>query len=346
MNMTMIQESARLHLALIGCGRIAESHLEAIAQNPACRLVSVVDVREEAAQKAAEKFGAEACVDYRSVLRRDRLDAVIICTPPATHAEIALFFLEHNVHVLCEKPLAVSVEDATRMVKKAEQKGAVLMMASKFRYTEDVIAAKRLIASGALGEVALFENVFSGKVDMSGRWNSNKALSGGGVLIDNGCHSVDIARYLLGPIVEVQALEGKRVQPIEVEDSAVICFRTASEVMGTIDLSWSLHKERESFLDVYGTKGVAHVGWKSSKYKLYADGAWIPLGTGYDKQRAFAAQLENFAGAVAREEAPRITCQEALESVKVIQAAYRAMRLNQWVEIESEEALQLYRKAA
>ncbi len=344
--MTSKKENARFNLALIGCGRIAESHLEALAQNPECNLLSVVDVHEETARNAAVKLGCRAFTDYRHVLREDGLDAVIICTPPATHAEIALFFLEHNIHVLCEKPLAVRVEDAMRMVKTAEQKGAVLMMASKFRYTEDVIAAKRLIASGALGEIALFENVFSGKVDMSGRWNSRKALSGGGVLIDNGCHSLDIARYLLGPILEVQALEGKRLQPIEVEDSAVICFRTASEVMGTIDLSWSIQKEREFFIDIYGTKGAAHVGWKGSKYKLYENGAWIPFGAGYDKLRAFAAQLENFVGAAVREEAPLITRNEALDSVKVIQAAYHAMRLHQWVEVESKEPPHFYRKAA
>lgn len=339
-------EQLRLNVALIGCGRIAQSHLDALAQNPECNLTSVVDVNEEAARAVAAKFACRAFADYRDLARAGRLDAVIICTPPATHAEIALFFLAQKIHVLCEKPLAVRVEDALRMIKTAEQEGALLMMASKFRYTEDVIALRRLLASGALGEVALFENVFSGKTDMSTRWNSDKALSGGGVLIDNGCHSVDIARYLLGPIVEVQTLEGKRLQPIAVEDSVTLNFRTASEVMGTIDLSWSIHKERESFLDIYGTKGVAHVGWKNSKYKLYENGEWISLGTGYDKLRAFAAQLENFIGAIMGKATPLITGKDALESVKVIQAAYHAMQLRRWVEVESKEPLQVYRKAA
>ncbi len=344
--MTAKQEQARLNLALIGCGRIAQSHLEALAQNPACNLSCVVDVNEAAAQTVAAKFGSRVFADYREVARAEQIDAVIICTPPATHAEIALFFLEQNIHVLCEKPLAVRVEDALRMVRTAEQKGALLMMASKFRYTEDVIALKRLLVAGVLGEVALFENLFSGKTDMSGRWNSQKALSGGGVLIDNGCHSVDIARYLFGPILEVQAMEGKRLQAIAVEDTVTLNFRTASEVIGTIDLSWSIHKERESFLDIYGTKGVAHVGWKGSKYKLYENGEWIALGNGYDKLRAFAAQLENFVGAIKSEAAPLISSKDALESVKVIQAAYVAMQMKRWVEVESREPLQVYRKAA
>jgi predicted dehydrogenase len=344
--MTSITENARLNLALIGCGRIAQSHLEAIAQNPECNLLSVVDMHEEPAQNVAVKFGCRAFTDYRQVLSDGRPDAVIICTPPATHAEMALFFLDHGVHVLCEKPLAVRAEDAARMAKKAEGKGLVLMMASKFRYVDDMIAAKRLIASGLLGEVILFENVFSGKVDMSRRWNSQRELSGGGVLIDNGCHSVDVARYLLGPIVEVQAIEGMRVQPIDVEDTVLICFRTVSDVMGTVDLSWSIHKERESFIDIYGTKGVMHIGWKSSKYKLYENSAWVQFGAGYDKLRAFAGQLKNFAGTIKRKETPVIGPQDGLQSVKVIEAAYKSMRINKWVEVDETESFDFYRKAA
>ena len=98
------------------------------------------------------------------------------------------------------------------MVEKAQENDCLLMMASKFRYVDDVIKAKGVVDSGILGDIVLFENVFCSKVDMRNRWNSNRKVAGGGVLVDNGCHSVDIARYLLGPIVKVQAEEGKRVQ--------------------------------------------------------------------------------------------------------------------------------------
>ncbi len=344
--MSHMQTKAPLNLALIGCGRIAESHLEAIAQNSACTLSSVADMREEAAQKVAAQFGCHAFTDYREIVNHENVDAVIICTPPATHAEIALFFLEHGIHVLCEKPLAVCLEDAVLMAQTAAQKGLILMMASKFRYVQDIATAKSLLAAGLLGEVILFENVFSGKVDMTQRWNSQKELSGGGVLIDNGCHSVDIARNLFGPIVEVQAMAGKRVQPIEVEDAALLHLRTASHVVGMIDLSWSIHKERESFIDIYGTKGIMHIGWKGSKYKLYENSAWVPFGAGYDKLQAFSAQLENFAGAIKREEAPVIDLNDAVASVEVIETAYKAMHMNQWLKIEGTEFLTVYRKAA
>lgn len=334
-----------LDLALIGCGRIAQSHLEAIAKNPACRLQAVVDVREEMAQNVAAQFGCKAFSDYRLALDGNELDAVIICTPPATHTEIALFFLERGVHVLCEKPLALRAEEAKVMMQKAEEKNCLLMMASKFRYVADVIKAKSMIEAGLLGEVVLFENVFCSKVDMRDRWNAKREISGGGVLIDNGCHSVDIARYLLGPIAKVQAEEGKRVQPLEVEDTVRLYFRTAAEAMGTIDLSWSIHKEREAYIEVFGTEGVLAIGWKGSKYRRNGEPDWTRFGEGYDKFQAFSRQLQNFLGAIAGSEAPLINTTDALESVKVIEAAYKSAHMNKWIEVESGMSM-LYRLAA
>src|SRR5262249_33100116 len=145
--------------------------------------------------------------------------------------------------------------------------------------------------------------------------------------------AVDIARYLLGPIARVQAQFGKPVQPLEVEDTARLLFESRSGAMGSVDLSWSLHKEVPSYVRVYGAKGTLEIGWKVSRHKLDGRRAWPPSGQGYDKGGASAAQLANFAAAVAGRQPPVITDVDALASVQVIEAAYRSAHQHKWHEL-------------
>jgi predicted dehydrogenase len=334
--MTNKQGDVALNFALIGCGRVSQTHLEAISSIPECELQVVADVREQAAKSVADQFGCKAYNYYQQVLDENHVDAVVICTPPDTHAEIATFFLENGIHVLCEKPLAMTSEQATEMLNTAEENDRLLMMASKFRYVEDIVKAKGVVASGILGDIVLFENVFCSKIDMRDRWNSDKDVAGGGVLMDNGCHSVDIARYLLGAITKVQAEEGKRVQKLDVEDTARLYFRAGFDTMGVVDLSWSLYKERESYIDLFGTEGVLSIGWKCSKFRQSEKLDWVVFGKGYDKLSCFRKQLENFVGCIKGRDLPVITATDSLESVKVIEAAYKSMSMNKWVEVEED----------
>jgi predicted dehydrogenase len=229
----------------------------------------------------------------------------------------------------------------------ADEAGVVFTMASKFRYVDDVIRAKSLLASGLLGDIVLFENAFTSRVDMSRRWNSDPAMAGGGVLIDNGTHSVDIVRYFLGPIEAVEAVEGKRIQGLAVEDTVRLFVRTKSGVLGSIDLSWSLNKELDTYIDIYGSNGIVRIGWKGSKYRPLSSPDWIAFGKGYDKVEAFRRQVENFCGAVRGEEKLLITADEALASVRVIEAAYESMKKDDWVAVaEDPEGSPLMRGAA
>jgi predicted dehydrogenase len=335
----MTSETKRLLVAVVGCGRIAQDHLQAYQNIKQAELVAVADVVERQAQSVGEQFGCRPFTDYRRMLEEVRPDAVSVCTPPSSHAEITLDALARGVHVLCEKPFATTLPDAKEMLNAAADAGLVLMMASKFRFVDDVVKAKGIIDSGILGQIILFENVFCSRVDMRGRWNSRKEVAGGGVLFDNGSHSVDLARYLLGPITAVQAQHGLQVQPIEVEDTSRMYFQTAGGVMGSIDLSWSIHKEIESYVSVFGTEGTLSVGWRESKYRQSEKMGWVVFGTGYDKQRAFIRQQGHFLDCVAGRAIPLITATDGLESVRVIEAAYRSSDVNKWAELEPIDSI-------
>lgn len=320
-------------IGLVGCGRISQSYLEAIKGLEKVRLVAVMDSREEAAKSSAEVAGCPYFTDVESLLEGPELDGAIICTPPKSHSAIACALMEKKINVLCEKPFATTLNDALEMVQTAEETDTVIMMASKFRYVEDIIRAKAMIASGMLGDVQFYDNRFCSKVNMRGRWNADPEVGGGGVLIDNGTHSVDIVRYLFGPIQRVHAQEGKRISDLPVDETACLSFATEKGVMGTIYLSWSLQADQASYINIWGTDGAISIGWKESKYQHAGHPTWIPFGVGYNKVEAFKNQVTNFVETAQGSAKPIITAEDGLASVKVIEAAYRSMESQNWIQL-------------
>jgi predicted dehydrogenase len=324
----------KLKFALIGTGGIAQTYAQAFQTSQCCRLVAVADVRKESADAFAEPFGAKSYADYKTLAENETVDAVIVSTPPNSHPEIAMYFMRRGIHVLCEKPLCLSTQEAHEMLDCAEKTGVKFTMASKFRYVEDAVKAKSMVASGILGEIVQFENAFTAKVDMSRRWNSDKQASGGGVLIDNGTHSVDIIRYFLGAIEEVLAVETGSTQALAVDENVKMFVKTKNGVTASIDLTWGINKELPYFISIYGTSGTLHIGWRESKYKLNSSPDWIQFGKGYDKVQAFRSKIENFAHAIRGKEDLLIKPQDALASVEVIEAAYRSLNQNLWTRVQ------------
>jgi len=328
-----------LRFGLVGAGRIAGTYaqafegLEVAPFAPLATIAGVADVDSKAARALAGRLGCPAFESHREMSIACPLDAVIVCTPPVTHPDISLHFLRRRVHVLCEKPLSIDVRSARLMAQGARRSGALLTMASKFRYAGDVVRARRLAESGVIGEVLEVENSFTSRVSMAARWNSDPALSGGGVLIDNGTHSVDLMRFFLGPLVDVQVVEGARGQGLAVEEAVHLFVRNEGGALGSIDLSWSVGKEAESYLTLHGTEGTLQVGWRESRYRRLAEGGWVVFGAGYDKVQAFQAQIGNFVRAIRGEEDLAITMEDALASVEVVEAAYRALHGSRWTAV-------------
>ena len=323
----------KLKFALIGTGGIAQTYAQAFNQSDCCKLVAVADVNKDSADAFAEPFNAESFENYKILAENAEFDAVIVSTPPDTHPEIAGYFMNLGKHVLCEKPLCLSISEAKQLIETAENTGVKFTMASKFRYVEDVVKAKSLVASGVLGDVIQFENSFTANVDMSKRWNSRREISGGGVLIDNGTHSVDIIRYFLGSISDVLAVDAGATQNLNVDENVKMLAKTKSGVTASVDLTWGINKELPNFISVYGTRGSLHVGWRESKYKLNSNPDWTIFGKGYDKVQAFKSKIENFRNAINGTEELLIKPADALASVEVIEAAYKSLNQNLWQKV-------------
>lgn len=322
-----------MRFAIVGTGAIAGAYETAFRELQNAEIAAVYDVRESSALEYASRAGARAYPSLRELIAEADIEAAVVCTPPATHEAVACELLNAGKHVLCEKPLAVTASAARRMIATAQKNGAILTMASKFRYAADVRRARELLFAGEIGDLVFAENAFTSFVDMRHRWNSDATVSGGGVLIDNGTHAVDILRYLLGNLRDIQVVEGRRMQGLAVEDTVRLFVRNDQGVMGSSDLSWSIDKSLETFLRIYGSAGTILVGWKESLFRRHRQAEWSVFGSGYNKIQAFRDQIENFCGAIRGTASLVVTPQDGLASVEVIQAAYAALEDARWERI-------------
>lgn len=285
-----------------------------------------------------DRLGVPWFDDPQEMFAAGLIDVALICTPPSLHEHHAISALRSGHDVLCEKPFALGLDVAEQMFIEAADQGRLLAMASKFRYVDDLIHAKRLIESGAIGDPVTIEVRFASAVDMSDRWNSVPAISGGGALIDNGTHAVDIVRYLVGDIRRVAAMIRSDAEQAAVEDTGVILGETHTGAIATMSVSWSVAPVGGSYVTVHGSGGAIDVGWQGSRYRSDGDD-WRSFGTGYRKLDALRANVDGFAAARAGREPMRNSVADVLASVSVIGAAYRAIDGGSWIDVPDVAAM-------
>ncbi len=322
-------------IGIVGCGNIAFAHARALKEVSGFQLVGLCDEKLDAARTLAQETPVDFVSDDLEMwLEAAQIEAAIVCTPPATHREIVCKCLARGVHVLCEKPLAISVEDAQNMRSEAEKANLVLLPAFKFRFCDAIQRARVEIESGNLGEIEGFEIAFCAPVEMRNRWNARPVLSGGGVLMDNGPHAFDLACFLFGEIEAVEARLGF-AQKLEVEDACEMSLEMRSGLSGKVELSWTRAHDDEWFLTIRGAKAILQIGWTQSRLFNVETNAWQIFGGGYAKMPAFVAQLRYFASRISGEtNAPKIvTIDDGIASVVAVQNAYRSAREGQCVAI-------------
>lgn len=313
-------------LGIAGAGRIASAHESAARHLPGVRITALADPNLAAAQSLSAGTGAAVFDSALSEEFAELCDLAIVSAPPAHHAEIATHLLEHGVHVMVEKPFALSVRQGIEMAEVARRTGAVLTMASKYRFVDDVLAAHEMLRRGDIGQVESLHVTFTGVLDTTGTWRDRPAIGGGGVIADNGAHVAELVRFLAGEISEVEARADGSPGELHVEMEADLHFR-AGEVRAGATLSWR-RQVHAPYVVVVGTAGTLRLGWAGSEAVL-GDEMHL-FGSGYDKERAFGANLEDVVAAVHGERAPRVSVDDAIASVAVVESLYRSMESRLW----------------
>ena len=300
-------------------------HYDAYKNNPQVQLVAFADTTFESAERFAAEAHVKAYSSTKDMIVNERLDGVSVCTVPSTHRDIVFDLLEAGIHVLCEKPLAISVDQAKDMTARATEMDLLLLTAFKFRYFDEVQKAKEIMNSGGLGKIASFRLMFGGQIEMAGTWFAQKHLSGGGILMDNGPHAIDLIRYLFGEISAVSAAVSN-LQDIPVEDTGRLNFTLANGVTGTADMSWSLPIPSKTYLEIYGENGAALLDFEGISYKFKTWDEWKRIPNGLKAKGVFARQMDHFVTSITTMN-PSIVCNaDGEKSQIVIEAAYASVK--------------------
>jgi predicted dehydrogenase len=274
-----------VRVGVMGAGHITnQRYLTGYQQVADAEIVALADPAGDRARRLADQWGVpHAFVDYREMLASPDVEAVHVCTPPFTHAEVAVAALEAGKHVYVEKPPALTADEVRAMVRAARRNGRTLMMGSNTVYYPEVQHLKRLIDAGELGRVYYAKIVGLGRRGAPHGWFRERAKAGGGVLMDGASHSVDVVLYLLGtprPVSVVgrtfdefksdpaeankylaaDVAEGARDVPVsDVEELATGFVQFENGLTLTIDVAWKVHMGLQGGIHLAGTRAGARV---------------------------------------------------------------------------------------
>ena len=327
-----------MHIGIIGSGNISGTHTRAALAIPGVAVSAVWGPTRDKAARLADTAGAAAYDDLSRFLEHRPMDMVAIGTPSGVHAEQAIAAAERGLHVLVEKPVDVQTARIDRLIATVERAGLVGGVFFQDRLKPDVVRLKSLVASGALGSLVFA----AGRVPWyrppeyygDSRWRGTWALDGGGALMNQAIHTVDVLQWLMGPVARLTARTASRLHDIEVEDTAVAVLEFASGALGTIEAATSIYPGYPRRVEVTGSNGTAvlegdtlvKVDLRGGESAVSAEAAPTVASSSPIVADASAHQriVEDFVDAVRTGRAPVCDLREGRRSVAIIEAIYKS----------------------
>ncbi|MFD2679684.1 Gfo/Idh/MocA family protein [Bacillus seohaeanensis] len=334
-----------LKVAVIGCGSIARHrHLVEYNAHAGVEITAVCDIVGERANEMAEKYNSRSYTSYEELLANESVDAVSVCLPNALHAPVSIAALNAGCHVLCEKPMATSREEAKEMIEAAEKNNKKLMIAHNQRFVSSHVKARKLIESGEVGKIYSFRTAFGHggpegwSVDGKESWFFKKDEAFIGAMGDLGVHKADLLRYLLGEeFVEVAGfVETSAKEGTDVDDNAVCVLKTESGTIGTLAASWSYTAKEDNSTIIYGENAILRLE-DDPDYSLvvqYKNGEIVKYELGQIQSNDDGGQknthvIENFVQSIVDDTVPPISGEEGKKSLEVILAALESSESKQ-----------------
>jgi predicted dehydrogenase len=342
---------------IIGCGMIAEIHARAIAEIPGACVVAACSRSRANAEKIADMAGKQCEVygELESMLAHPGLDVVCVCTPSGAHLEPTLAAARAGKHVIVEKPMEITLSRCDAMIEACDAAGVSLSTIFPSRFTAANLRLKEAVSAGRFGRLTLGDTYVkwwrTQEYYDSGGWRGTWELDGGGALMNQAIHNVDLLCWLMGEVDSVVALTATLAHVrIEVEDTAVASLRFRSGALGVIEAATSVYPGLLKRTEIHGDRGSARVEqdditlWDfqervPSDNEVYAamaaasgfrSGASDPRGITHAGHRN---QLADFLAAIDRKRPPRVDGREGRKSVEIIRAIYHSARTGQVVKL-------------
>jgi predicted dehydrogenase len=339
--------SSPLRLAIIGSGNIANTHAAAIEAIPEVRLQAVCSRNREMAEKLAQPCAARVVGSLEELLAADDIDAVLVATPSGAHADAVLPALRAGKHVLCEKPLEINSERVRAMIDEATRSGVILAGFFPLRQGAGAQTIHQALQAGRFGRLTFISARVKWYRDLeyyrSSKWRGTWALDGGGALMNQGIHAVDLLQWFGGEPTAVAAFADTLTHPgIEVEDTLAATLRFANGALGTLEATTSCYPGLDLSVEVSGERGTAVL--VNDRIDLWRFAEELPgdeevrsgnlggsIRGGSSDPRAISSeghrqQIVDFCRAIRGEAAEFISGQEAAKAVAIVETIYRAVR--------------------
>lgn len=333
---------SKLNIGIVGCGTIAGIHAQAIQASSQLVLQSVFSRSEEKAKTTGNKFGVRWQTDWERFINDPDLDAVSICTPNGNHLDIGELAAKAGKHVIVEKPIEVTLQRANRLISVCKENNVALAVIYQSRFTTAIADIKRKLDQQAIG------NVFSGDAYIkwyrdqqyydSGAWRGSLELDGGGVLINQAIHTIDLIQWFMGDVESIYGMGATLTHKrLEGEDNAVAVVKYKSGAMGVIQGSTSIQPAHPRRIELHGTNGTITLNGDEvtinkageeepaeKESQAVASGASSPLaGFSPDPHRF---QLEAIAEAISKGKEPPVSGKESLKSLAIVLAIYESSK--------------------
>lgn len=322
-----------MRIAIVGCGLIGRKRANSLGTEH--QLVAVADsVKERASALAQTRAGTVAAADWSEAVNRPDVDAVIVATTNQWLAPVTLAAIETGKHVLVEKPGARNSAELQPLIAAAAQHRACIQVGFNHRYHPAFQKAREIVNSGVLGPLMFIRGRYGhgGRLGYELEWRANPVSSGGGELLDQGVHLIDLAGWFLGPFVRVDGLAHTYFWDMAVEDNGFLLLRTAGDRVAFLHASCTEWKNLFSF-EIYGRNGKLHIEGLGGSYGVERLAFYRmlpqmgpPETTIWEfpgDDRSWKSELEAFCGFIERGETPQPGLQEAVAALQVVEEVYR-----------------------